>query len=235
MRPLGSALARALPWIVAPAMIAALYLIFIAVPTERTQGVVQRIFYVHVPSAWAAFAGFLAVAVASGCFLATGRAVYDRVARACAEVGMVFCTLVLITGPIWARPIWGAWWTWDPRLTMTILLWTIYAAYLLLRAFGGPEESIARYAAVLGIVGALDIPLIRVSVRLWRGIHPAVISAPANEGGLADPTMRLTLFFTAACFALLATWLISVRLRMIRVEDEIEALYLQRLAASEVG
>ena len=225
MREIGRAAARFLPWIVGPAMVVALYLIFVAVPTERTQGVVQRIFYVHVPSAWAAFAGFIAVAVASGLFLATGRAAYDRAARASAEVGMVFCTLVLLTGPIWARPIWGLWWTWDPRLTMTILLWTIYAAYLLLRAFGGPDESIARYAAVLGIVGALDIPLIRVSVRLWRGIHPAVISAPANDGGLADPMMRVTLFFSAACFALLALWMILVRLRMLRVEDEIEAMH----------
>lgn len=225
MREIGSTLSRFLPWIVGPAIVVALYLIFVAVPTERMQGVVQRIFYVHVPSAWAAFAGFIAVAVASGLFLATGRASYDRVARACAEVGMVFCTLVLLTGPIWARPIWGLWWTWDPRLTMTILLWTIYAAYLLLRAFGGPDESIARYAAVLGIVGALDIPLIRVSVRLWRGIHPAVINAPGNEGGLTDPMMRWTLFFSAACFGLLALWMILVRLRLLRVEDELEAMH----------
>lgn len=221
----GSRLARGLPWVVGPAMIVALGLIFVVVPTERTQGIVQRIFYVHVPSAWAAFAGFLGVAVASGLFLATGRASYDRVARAAAEVGMVFCTLVLITGPIWARPIWGLWWTWDPRLTMTILLWTIYAAYLLLRAFGGPDESIARYAAVLGIVGALDIPLIRISVRLWRGIHPAVLNVPESRGGLGDPTMRWTLYVSAIAFALLAFWMILVRLRTLRVEDEIEALH----------
>jgi heme exporter protein C len=216
---------RLLPWLVGPAMIVALYLIFVVVPTERTQGIVQRIFYVHVPSAWAAFAGFLVVAVASGLFLATGRVAYDRLARASAEIGMVFCTLVLITGPIWARPIWGLWWTWDPRLTMTILLWTIYAAYLLLRAFGGPDESIARYAAVLGIVGALDIPLIRISVRLWRGIHPAVLNVPESRGGLADPMMRWTLYVSALAFALLALWMILVRLRTIRVEDEIEALH----------
>lgn len=222
---IGSKLARLLPWIVGPALLVALYLIFVVVPTERTQGIVQRVFYVHVPSAWAAFTGFFAVAVSSGLFLATGRAAYDRAARACAEVGMVFCTLVLITGPIWARPIWGLWWTWDPRLTMTILLWTIYAAYLLLRAFGGPDESIARYAAVLGIVGALDIPLIRISVRLWRGIHPAVLNVPESRGGLADPTMRATLYVSALAFALLALWMILVRLRTIRVEDEIEALH----------
>ena len=98
-----------------------------------------------------------------------------------AEVGVLFCTLVLVTGPIWARPIWGVWWTWDPRLTMTVILWAIYARYLMLRAFGGDDEAIARYAAVLGIVGVLDIPVIRVSVRLLQGIHPAVLTT--RDGG----------------------------------------------------
>ena len=218
------ALANVLPWIVGPAMLGALYLIFLWVPTEKAQGIVQRIFYVHVPSAWTAFLGFAIVAVASGLFLYTGRAKYDRVARAAAEIGMVFCTLVLLTGPLWARPIWGAWWTWDPRLTMTVILWTIYAAYLLLRSFGGADEAIARYAAVLGIVGFLDVPLIRVAVVLWRGIHPTVMQAPPGEGGL-DPAMRFTLYVSAICFLLFFTWLMIVRSRMLLVEDEIESIH----------
>ena len=96
---------------------------------------------------------------------------------------MLFCTLVLVTGPIWARPIWGVWWTWDPRLTMTVILWAIYARYLMLRAFGGDEDAVARYAAVLGIVGVLDIPVIRVSVRLLQGIHPAVLDDQGRRVG----------------------------------------------------
>ena len=109
----------------------------------------QRIFYFHVNSAWAAFLGFFVAAGASAMFLWRGHAEYDRLADAAVEVGMVFCTMVLVTGPIWARPIWGAWWTWDPRLTMTVILWTIYAVYLVLRSVGRDDPQIARYAAVL--------------------------------------------------------------------------------------
>jgi len=214
-----------LPWLVGPAMVVTLYLIFMVVPTERDQGIVQRIFYVHVPSAWTAFVGFFVVCGASALFLWRGGADWDRVAKASAEVGMVFCTLVLLTGPMWARPIWGAWWTWDPRLTMTIILWTIYASYLLLRAYGSDEDQISRYAAVLGIVGAIDIPLIVVSVRLWRGIHPAVMMSRDPQGGLRDPMMRYTLLVSALAFLLLYCWLVAVRLRSLRVAEEVERLH----------
>jgi heme exporter protein C len=217
-----------LPWLAGPTMVAALYLIFMVVPTERDQGIVQRIFYFHVPSAWTAFLGFFVVCGASIVFLSSGGEYWDRLAKASAEVGMVFCTLVLLTGPIWARPIWGTWWTWDPRLTMTVILWTIYASYLLLRSYGGGEEQISRYAAVLGIVGAIDIPLIVISVRLWRGIHPAVMMSRDPQGGLRDPMMGVTLMVSAAAFALTYAWLTLVRLRWLRVSDEVERLYARR-------
>ena len=126
------------------------------------------------------------VAGASAVYLWKGSATADRLALASAEVGVLFCTLVLVTGPIWARPIWGVWWTWDPRLTMTVILWAIYASYLMLRAFGGEDDAVRRYAAVLGIVGVLDIPLIRVSVRLLHGIHPVGHHAD-RQGGRARP------------------------------------------------
>jgi heme exporter protein C len=222
---------RILPWVVGPAMVAVLALVFLVVPTERDQGIVQRIFYFHVPSAWTAFLGFFTVCGASLVFLWKGSADFDRVARAAAEVGMIFCSLVLLTGPIWARPIWGTWWTWDPRLTMTVILWTIYASYLVLRSYGGTEDQTARYAAVLGIVGAIDIPLIVVSVRLWRGIHPAVMMAKNAEGGLKDPMMRVTLLVAALTFVLLFLWMLLVRLRALRVEDEIERLHRERQPA----
>ncbi len=215
---------RVLPWLVGPAVVGALYLIFMVVPTERDQGIVQRIFYFHVPSAWTAFIGFFVVCGASAIHLSRGGEYWDRVARASAEVGMVFCSLVLLTGPIWARPIWGTWWTWDPRLTMTVILWTIYASYLLLRALGSGEDQISRYAAVLGIVGALDIPLIVVSVRLWRGIHPAVMMSKDPGGGLRDPMMRITLLVSAGAFLLLFTWLVLIRMRALRIEEGIEEL-----------
>lgn len=213
------------PFLAGPLMLAAIYLIFMVVPTERDQGIVQRIFYFHVPSAWTAFVGFFVVCGASVLFLWNEGEYWDVVAKASAEVGMVFCTLVLLTGPIWARPIWGTWWTWDPRLTMTLILWTIYASYLLLRAYGSEEDQIARYGAVLGIVGAIDIPLIVVSVRLWRGIHPAVMMSKDPQGGLRDPMMGVTLLVAAGAFLCVYLWLVLIRMRSLRVAIGIERLH----------
>jgi heme exporter protein C len=216
-----------LPWSTGIVMAVALYMVFVAAPTERDQGVVQRIFYFHVAAAWMAFAGFALVAIASVWFLARGERRADRLAQANAEVGMLYTTVVLVTGPIWARPAWGTWWTWDPRLTMTVVLWTIYAAYLMLRRLGGGDEALGRYAAVLGAIGALDIPLIIVSIRLWRGIHPAVMLAKEQNAGLKDPTMKLTLLISGIALALLFTWLVSLRVRLARVDEELTRLGFQ--------
>src|SRR5215510_3963515 len=205
-------------------MVAALALVFLVVPTEAQMGIVQRIFYFHVATAQVAFGGFFVVAIASAIYLWKGSAAADRVALAAAEVGVLFCTLVLVTGPIWARPIWGVWWTWDPRLTMTVILWAIYVGYLMLRAFGGDDDATARYAAVLGIVGVLDIPVIRVSVRLLQGIHPAVLTTKEGQSGLTDPTMRATLYVSAIAFLLLTWWLVAMRVRAEQLAGEVSEL-----------
>jgi len=215
---------RLLPGTVFIVMLAALYLVFVVAPTEREMGVVQRIFYFHVSSAWVAFLGFFLVAGASAIYLRNGSRGADRLAQAAGEVGVLFCTLVLVTGPIWARPIWGVWWTWDPRLTMTVVLWAIYASYLMLRTFGGDDPALARYAAVLGVVGVLDIPLIVVSVRLLRGIHPAVLTRTEGGTGLVDPWMRVGLLVSALALILLAAWFMDLRVRGARLEDEVAAL-----------
>jgi len=201
---------RSLPPLVCASVLAALWLVFMVVPTEREMGIVQRIFYFHVASAWVAFLGFFLVAGASAVYLWNGARAADRLAEAAAEVGVLFCTLVLVTGPIWARPVWGVWWTWDPRLTMTVILWAIYAGYLMLRAFGGEDEAVRRYAAVLGIVGVLDIPLIMVSV--------------------VDPWMRAGLAVSALALVLLAAWLIALRMRTARLGEEVAALRREALA-----
>jgi heme exporter protein C len=198
--------------------------IFVYVPNERVQGLVQRIFYFHVNTAWAAYLGFFVAAGASAMYLWRGSPEYDRLAVAAVEIGLLFCTMVLVTGPIWARPIWGTWWTWDPRLTMTVILWTIYAVYLVLRSSAHDDPQIARYAAVLAVVGVLDIPLIRISVRLWRGMHPSVISAPANKGGLEDPRMVVGLLVAMVAFALLFAWLLWLRYEGLRLRDELHRL-----------
>jgi len=214
-----------LGWSASVTMLVALYLIFCVVPTEAQMGIVQRIFYFHVPCAMVAYAGFLTVAVASAVYLSRGSAAADRLAIAGAEVGVLFCTLVLVTGPIWARPIWGVWWTWDPQLTLTVILWSIYVAYIMLRAFGGEDQAIASYAAVLGIVGSLAIVLNHYAVRLLEGIHPAVLrERPGRESGLADPWMGVTLATSTVAMLLLGGWLVALRVRAERIAAEVAVL-----------
>lgn len=213
-----------LPWLTLTTMIVALAMVFLYVPNERVQGLVQRIFYFHLPAAWNTFLGFFIVAGASVSYLWQGSRFSDLLAQAAAEIGMVFCTIVLVTGSIWARPIWGVWWTWDPRLTMVIVLWTIYAAYLLLRHLAGDTEQIARYAAVLGIVGVLDIPLLHIAVRLWRGIHPKVDKMA--------PEMMWTLLMCTVAFLCLFTWMLWLRLRSLSLREEIITLRRQAVATA---
>src|SRR6266446_9003209 len=197
-------------------MLAALYAALVYAPAEVEQGDVQRIFYFHLPCAWVAFLAYGIVAICGVLYLWMGHQVWDDVGYAAAEIGTVFCTLVLITGSLWARPIWGVWWTWDPRLTMVAILWTIYAAYVLLRVLAGDNELIARYAAVLGIVGVLDIPILYVAVRLWRGIHPKVERMA--------PEMAWTLLVCTGAFLCLFAWLLWLRLRSLSLRDEVAAL-----------
>lgn len=215
---------RWLPWVVGVAMLASLYCIFLVAPTERVQGEVQRIFYFHVSSAWTAFVGFGTVAFSGAMFLWSGRERWDQMARSAAEIGVLFCTFVLITGPLWARAIWGTWWQWDPRLTQTLILWAIYVSYLTLRTFGGAEDVVKRWAAVLGIFGVVGIPIIIVSVRLLPGIHPAVLVTKEREGGLVDPGMRLALVVTGLTFLLFFVWLMRVRTRIQRVTEELASI-----------
>ncbi|MBI4518438.1 MAG: cytochrome c biogenesis protein CcsA [Deltaproteobacteria bacterium] len=209
------------------AMLTAIFMVFVYVPSDSVQGIVQRIFYFHVPAAIMAFVAFGLVAVASAMFLWRGTRFWDRLAHSGAEVGMLFCTIVLVTGPIWARPIWGTWWTWDARLTTTLILWLIYAAYLMLREFAGSSEQAARYAAVLGIVGSIDIPIINRAVYWWRTIHPAVLVTREGGSGLADPRMKATLWLCFLAFAALFSWLLWVRNENARLRDEVEHLHQQ--------
>ncbi|CAN5642418.1 cytochrome c biogenesis protein CcsA [soil metagenome] len=185
----------------------AFWMIFFYVPTERSMGIVQRIFYVHVPSAWVAFLAFGIVALCSAGYLWLRDERLDAIAVSAAELGTIFTTIVLITGPLWGRIAWGAWWVWEPRLTLTLLLWFIYVGYFMLRGATDNVEQGKRFGAVLGIVGAFNIPLIHMSVQWFRSLHPQpVILRP--EGPQADPEIVQTLLvsllgFTLAFFALL--------------------------------
>jgi heme exporter protein C len=178
------------------------WMVFFYVGTERTMGVVQRIFYIHVPSAWVAFMAFGIVAVCSAVYLWLKDDRLDMAAASAAEGGILFTTVVLLTGPLWGRVAWGTWWTWEPRLTLTLLLWFIYLGYFLVRASTENKERGKRFAAVVGIVGALDIPLIHVSVQFFRSLHPApVVMKP--EGPSLDGDMLATLFVGLGSFTLL--------------------------------
>jgi len=182
-----------------------LYGALIAAPTEKTMGDVQRIFYYHVPSAWTAFTFFFLNLVASVVYLLRRNPKADALALAAAEVGVVFCTVVLVTGPIWARPVWGIWWTWDLRLTLTLVLWLIYVSYLVLRRFSSSGQTPV-LAAVLAIFGALDVPLVYFSIWFFRTQHPQPV---IGGGGSIDPRMLHVLLINWAafsCFAILVCW-----------------------------
>ncbi len=203
------------------AMLLSLYLIFIWAPMDRNLGISQRIFYFHVSMAWVGFFAFFWVLVGSVGYLWKRSEGWDRLAYSAAEIGMVFTTLMLVTGVLWAKPVWGVWWTWDPKLTTSLILWLIYVAYLMLRAYSPRGGQGARFAAVLGIVGFIDIPIIYLSVVWWRTIHPNVVGTGAT-GGL-DPSMRMVLMASTIAFTLLFAYLLMDRLSLRQSEEDFEA------------
>jgi len=188
-------------------------------PFEAVQGPAQKILYLHAPAAWVAFMAFGLVAVAGGLYLWLREDRLDRIAEASAEVGVVFTSVVLISGPIWGKPVWGTWWTWDARLTLTLFLWFIYVAYMILRGAIEDRSMRARYSAVLGILGALLIPFIHLSVYLFRTLHPQPIllkpSAPSLPG-----EMLTTLLLAFASFTLLYIALLRARYRFAVERDD---------------
>ncbi len=208
----------------------ALFMVFLYVPNESTMGPIQRIFYFHVPSAFAAFLSFAIVAVCGVGFLISGRMKWDRMANSAAEVGVVFLTIVLVTGPLWARPVWGHYWVWqDARLITTLVLWIYFTIYLLLRRGWKGDPQGLRFAAVIGIVGFLDVPIIYLSVKWWNYIHPRHVVGPM--GGGMDPQMAET--FLVSMIALLIVWLALLvqRYRLETSRDRVRAL--ARLSARE--
>ncbi|HXM72778.1 MAG TPA: cytochrome c biogenesis protein CcsA [Candidatus Dormibacteraeota bacterium] len=196
-------------------MLLAAAAIFLYAPTDALQGPVQRIFYLHVSSAIAAYGCFAVVLVGGAIYLRNGSLVADRFARAGALVGLVFTTVTLVMGMIWAKPIWGTFWTWDARLTSTLVLWIIYAGYLLVRQLAEPGRQAARFAAVVGIFGFIDVPVVHFSVTWWRTQHPGSIIV--NDA--LPPEMLATFLFTMACTLVLAAVMIAIRYRIETLAD----------------
>ena len=214
-------------WLLAPAYLLgalALYAAFLYAPTEQVMGDVQRIFYFHVGSAWNAFLAFFVVFVGSIAYLKTGRVKWDQLAAASTEVGVVFTTITLITGSIWAKPIWYTWWPWgDPRVTTTLVLWLMYVSYLLLRSSLPDGDQKYKFCAVLGIVGFINVPIVWMSIRWWRTHHPVVITSSGMnlEARMVD-TLMISVFAFAALYATLLCLRTSMRLQE-RLTQDMEA------------
>lgn len=200
------------------AMVGALASALLLSPSERVEGDLFRIFYFHLPLALLVYVAFFVVFVASIVYLVRPIRWWDRLALASAEVGLLFCTLVLATGSLWGRPVWGVWWTWDARLTSTLVLWFIYLGYLMVRAYVGDRGRAARYAAVLGIVGFLDVPIVQFSVNWWRTLHPQS-TVTASLGQSLPAGMQSALILGLVAFALLYVELLLLRMRVEELRD----------------
>ncbi len=213
-----------LPPLTGLGMLAAIYMVFIYAPVEKTMGVVQKIFYFHVSSAWVSFLAFFFVFIFSLSYLMRREKKWDDCAAAAAEVGILFCSLVLITGPIWAKPAWGIWWTWDPRLTLTLILWLVYVGYMMLRHYVIDPEKKATFSAVIGIIGFIDVPLVYLSIRWWRTQHPSPVMAGGEDSGL-DPAMAQAFFISLAAFTILFFYLWMKRVKLEKLKEQIEELH----------
>ena len=194
------------------AMVGEIYFVFLVAPTEKRMGIVQKIFYFHVPSWYGMYIGAGACFLGSLGYLIRSTDARDAFARAGAEVAVVFGSIGLITGPLWGAKAWGSFWTWDPRLTTALLSFLIYLAYLVLRAFSGDGTGERRFSAALGVLGAANLPIIHYSVQKWGGQHPMVITG--SGGGLQHPDMKLALAGGFLCFTLLAAMMLWARTRL---------------------
>ncbi|NMP23580.1 cytochrome c biogenesis protein CcsA [Sulfobacillus sp. DSM 109850] len=199
----------------------ALYLNFVGTPDDRILGASQRIFYVHMGTATTAGLAFTVTAACSILYLVTKNLAFDVVAAASAEIGTVFTTMLLVTGVLWGRAAWGVWWTWDPRLTATVILWVLFLAYLLVRGWTESVEPRARLSAVLALAAYVDVPIDYMTIRWWKSIHPVVIT---SHGIQMAPVMVLAMFVSmAAMLALYGAWM-QLRVRLGRVESGLDVL-----------
>lgn len=199
-------------------MITTLYTSFIYAPNESIMGPIQRIFYFHMGTVWVATVAFTVVFIASIQYLRKRSRWWDILAYCSAEIGVLFITLTIITGSIWAKPVWGTWWTWDPQLTTTFILWILYIAYLILRSVAGNDSSKAKFAAVFAIIAYIDLPLVYISARLMRGISPVVFG---SGGGGIDSKMMVALLFAIFAFTFIYIILLIHRMEFEKIQDKL--------------
>ena len=201
-----------------------LYFAFFYAPLEKIMGLIQKIFYFHVSSAWIGFFAFFITFIMSILYLITKKIIYDDIASASAEIGLIFCTIVIVTGPLWARPTWGVYWTWDPRLTSTLILWFIYVGYVMLRQFMEESQKRAQFSAALGIIGFINVPIVFLSIQWWENtIHPNVVQ---KGGGGMHPDMFVAMQVCLFVFTVIYISLLIRRLRIIFLERQVKLLEL---------
>lgn len=208
------------------AMAVALYLVFMVVPREATMGNIQRVFYFHVSAAWVGYLALLVAFVASLLFLWTPvrrrrKRGLDILALSSVEIGLVFISAGIVTGSFWAKATWGVWWTWEPRLTTSAILWVIYAAYLVLRQAIEEPDRAARFAAVYSVLGFIAVPLNFMAIRWWRTVHPVIFD---SQGAHVSPLMLATLIVSVVTFTLLYGSLLVHRLRLGTLADQVDRL-----------
>ena len=213
--------------------IIAVLMVFFYAPTEAVMGQVQRVFYFHVSAGWVGMLSFMAAAIAGIAYLRTSKRHWDIIGLSAVEIGIVFIFINIVTGSIWARPIWNTWWTWDPRLTTATVMELIYAAYLMLRQGIEDPDRRGRFGAVYAILGFVSVPLTFLSARLFRTIHPIVIGTnQPNAAGQFDmsPTMLQTFLFSLLTFTFIFVDLLWHRYRLGRLADRVEQLKLKTMA-----
>jgi len=203
----------------------ALYLIFIWVPTETNQGAVQRILYFHVPVAWGSMLGILVVSGSSFMYLWKKNEKWDRLAVASAEVGVIFGAIMLLSGMIWARPVWAVWWTGEAKLTTALILFFIYVAYLMFRGYFPPGAQRQRLAAIIGVIGAVDTPIIYFAANLWSQAHPPLITGPAADAeSTLGSDLGIVLMASTLAFTFLFIFLVQTRYKIRKSEDDLVEL-----------
>lgn len=203
-------------------------LVFLYAPVERVMGLVQKVFYFHVASAWVGMLGFIVAAVAGGIYLKKSTVKWDIISYSAVEIGLVFAVVAIATGSIWARPIWNTWWTWDPRLTTTAIMALVYLAYLMLRQGIDDPEKRARFGAVYAIIGAVSVPLTFLSIRIFRTIHPVVVGSGSTAFDMA-PKMLLTFLFSLLVWSILFVNLLIHRYRLGLLANEVEQAQINRM------
>ena len=209
-------------------MMANLYLIYFWATTEIYLGVLQRIFYLHVPLAWIGMLSIVLVALSSITYLITGLKKWDDLAYSIAEIGVIFASLVLITGVLWAKPVWGVWWTWDAKLSTTLILWFIFIGYLMIRSYSGKgTQRGARFAAIVAVVGAIDAPIIYMASVWWRTAHPELNLGPfADESeAIGNSKIYYTFLVSMVSFTVFYIFLLTERYSIKRSEGALDELY----------